>query len=249
MLNFIIYEKSEKLRDRYFSVIDKFIGESKIAYEIIEIKKYTKEEILKLKGIDGSKIYLLDVEMPLKSGLDFAKEIRETGDWESQLIMVTSHENLRNYDYQRKILMLAFVSKLFDLEEQLLESIRIAHKILTSRESLKFQKNNEFYSIPFNEVLFIEKEQEEVYCHIETKEEKYITNKTLTGFNNLLKCDPRFIRTHRNYIINTYNIRYVDFDDLVVKFDNDKIAFVSKNYKKKLKDKLFNELKENIKTK
>jgi len=246
MLNFIIYENEEEYRDRYFSVIDKFIGESKIAYSITEIKKYTEKELAKLKGIDGSKIYLLDVEMPIKSGLDFAREIREKGDWDSQIIMITHYENLRNYDYQRKILMLAFITKLFDLETQLLESIQIAHKILTSRESLNFQKNNEFYSIPLNEVLFIEKEQEEVYCHIETKEEKYITNKTLTGFNKLLKSDPRFIRIHRNYVINTYNIRYVDFDDLIVKFDNEKIAFISKNYKKKLKDKLCRGQKERI---
>lgn len=239
MLNFIIYEDEEKYRDKYFSVIDKFIGGSKLAYEVIELKKYSKEEFKKLEKASGeSKIYILDAEVPGKSGLDFAREIRDSGDWDSQIILVTEHPDLRNYDYQRKILMLGFITKFFNMERDLLEAIEIAHNILTSREVIQFQKNGEIYRIPVKQILFIEKKQEEVYCQIHTKKESYIVNKTLIQMEKSLKNDPRFMKVHRNYIVNTYNIRKVDCDDLVIEFENEKVAFLSKNYKKKLKERL-----------
>ena len=249
MLNFIIYEDEEKFRDKYFSVIDKFIGTSKLAYDVIEIKEYQEEIIEQIEQLSGSKIFIMDVEVPGKSGLDLARQIRDSGDWDSQIIIVTSHDNLRNYDYQRKILMLAFITKFFDLEKLLLDAIRSAHNILTSRDSIQFQKNNELYRIPLNDILYIEKVPEETYCYIHTKKEEYITNKTLLQLEKEISKDPRFLKTHRNYIVNTYNIRAVDLEDLIIKFDNEKIAFVSKNYKKALKEKLCEEQlnKENIK--
>ena len=37
VINFVVYENEETYRDKYFSIIDKFIGKSKLAYEVIEI--------------------------------------------------------------------------------------------------------------------------------------------------------------------------------------------------------------------
>ena len=62
MFNFIIYEDEPIFRDKYFSVIEKFIGNSNMAYEIIEISKYTKEESMRLKNLSGNNIYILDIE-------------------------------------------------------------------------------------------------------------------------------------------------------------------------------------------
>lgn len=238
MLNFIIYESEEKYRDKYFSVIDKFIGESRLAYSVIELKMASKEEFSKLNKIGGNKIYILDVEMKEKSGLDFAKEIRERGDWESQIIIISSTKDTRSYHYQSELLIIGIINKLYDLERFLLESIKRAHNILTSHAFLQFQKNDGIYRVPLHEILFIEKKLEEVYSSIQTKTKSYVTNQTLLNLGKDLESDPRFIRVHRNYIVNTYNIRKIDFDHLIIYFDNNKKALLSKNYKKNLKDKL-----------
>lgn len=240
MLNFIIYESDEKYRDKYFSVIDKFIGESRLAYEVIEIKTSSKEEFSKLNKVSGNKIYLLDVEMKEKSGLDFAKEIRENGDWESQIIVISSNLDTRSYHYQSELLILGMINKLYDLERFLLESIKRAHSILTSHEFLQFQKNGGVYRVPLHEILYVEKKPEEVYSEVVTKTKSYITHQTLLGLEKYLKNDPRFIRVHRNYIVNTYNIRKIDFDNLTIYFDNNQKVLLSKNYKKNLKDNIKN---------
>ena len=236
MLNFIVYEHSQKYQDKYFSVIDRFIGKSKLAYHIIELgheKDYTVDS---LKAIPGYKIYILSAESPEKSGLDFAKEIRDSGDWDSQMILVSEHEDLRNYDYQRKILMLAFINKFFDLDAMLLEAIQIAHNILTRRQCIQFSKKNGIYRIPLSEISQFKKEEEESRCYIEAKDGLYITDKTLTQMEKDVQEDPRFIRTHRNHIVNAYNIRAVDFDNNLIQLDNNNTAEISKNYKKSLKE-------------
>lgn len=238
MINFIIYEDEEIFRDKYFSIIDKFIGESKLAHEIIELKSYSEKELKKLEKINGNKIYILDIEVPGKSGLDFAREIRNSGDWNSQIIIVTSHDNLKNFDYQSQLLMLAFISKFYTLEAKLLEAIKIAYKILTSRESIEFSKGSKIFRVPKDEILFIEKDFDEQQCFSVEKEDRELTNKTLIQWKKELEDDPRFERTHRNYIVNVHNIRAVDYEKGEIYFENNNTALLSRNYKANLKKKL-----------
>lgn len=246
MFNFVIYEDEPRFRDKYFSIIENFIGNSKLAYEIIEIPRHTKEIEEQLKNLSGNNIFILDIEVPGKSGLDLAREIRHNGDWKSQIIIVTSHDDLKNFDYQSSMLMLAFITKFFNLEQELQKAISIAHKILTTNDTIKFQKGSKVYNIPIDDILYLEKKQEEVYAKIITKDKEYITDKTLVQWEKDLK-DPRFIRTHRNFIVNTYKIRKFDFDREEIGFENKKAALLSRNYKKELKaiTGFFDENKEN----
>ncbi len=246
MLNFIIYEDDEQFRDKYFSVIDKFIGASNLAYEIIELKDYSKEERRKLKKVSGRKIYILDIVVPGKSGLDFAKEIRESGDWQSQIIIVTSHEDLKNFDYQCSLLMLAFITKYYDLENHLFAAIKRAYDIVTIDDCIQFQKSGIVYQIPKRDVLYIEKEYNETLCYVVTAKDKILTSHTLIQWKNKLAKDPNFRKTHRNYIINMRNARVFDFDKNEISFENKKVALLSRNYKKDIKETLKRSAQENL---
>lgn len=236
MLNFIIYEDETKFVEKYYFVIKKFIGNSNLAYRIIPISKYTREESIRIKNLDGNNIYILDIEVPGKSGLDLAREIRNNGDWKSQIIIVTSHEDLKNFDYQSSMLMLAFISKFYNLEGALYRTIRQAHKILTTNKTITFEKNSKIYNIPVGDILFFEKKEEEIYASIVTKDNVYLTDKTLKKWEEELKNDPRFIKTFRTYIVNSYNIRKIDFDKEELIFENNKKALLSRTYKPKIKD-------------
>lgn len=238
MLNFIIYEDEEKFRDKYFSIIDRFIGDSNLAYEIIELKQYSPEEIKKLESVSGSKIYILDIEVPGKSGLDFAREIRSSGDWNSQIIIVTTHDELQNFDYQSEMLMLAFISKFYNLEEILLNKIRKAHSILTSKDIVQYQKDNQVFNFQKEDILFFEKEYDEIVATIHTKNGSHLTSKTLIKWCKEISNDPRFQKTFRTHIVNTYNVKSIDYEKGEIYFENGKIALLSKNYKKVLKDKI-----------
>jgi len=236
MFNFIIYEDEPIFRDKYFAIIEKFIGESNLAYDVIEIPRYSEKNYEKMINISGNNIYILDIEVPGKSGLDLAREIRNTGDWKSQIIIVTSHEDLKNFDYQSSMLMLAFITKFYDLERKLYIAINKAYKILTTNEVINFKKDSKIYNIPIDDIWYFDKLEEETYAIVFTRDESYLTDKTLKSWEIELQDDPRFIRTFRNYIVNIYNMRKIDLDKEEIYFENDRKALLSRRYKKKLKE-------------
>lgn len=236
MFNFIVYEDEEKFREKYHYIILKFIGDSNLAYKIIDISKYTKQEAERIKNLSGNNIYILDIEVPGKSGLDLAREIRHNGDWKSQIIIVTSHDDLKNFDYQSSMLMLAFITKYYDLEMKLYKMLGRAHKILTSNELINFKSDSKIYNIPINDVLYFEKVEYETNAVIVTKDNTYLTDKILKKWEEELRNDPRFVRTFKNCIVNVYNIRKIDLNRDEITFENNKRVLLSRNYKKKIKE-------------
>lgn len=236
MINYIIYEDEREYRKQYISVILKLRGKGQEGYRIIEIDHYDEEIRQELNDIIGKKIFLLDIEVPGKSGLDLARQIRREGDWESQLIVVTTHEQLRGASFAGRLLMLDFVSKYDDCENNLKESLVVAFDILTKHKSLKFLIEGELYQIPYNDILYIEKKQEENACTIITRKEEIDVKESIGKINE--KLDSRFYRSHRSCIVNMHNITSVDFNNSIIKFGRKEINLLSRDKKKDLKDKL-----------
>ena len=245
MINFIIYEDEKEFRELYISVILKIIGSSNNAYKIIEIDKYDKNTISKIDKLVGKNIYILDIEVPGKSGLDLAREIRTNGDWQSQMIVVTSHEQMKTPTLTSKMLMLDFISKYYDMEKSLKDSIKLSLDILNSNRSLNFQFNGELYQIPYNDILFIEKNVDNQYSTIVTKNDNIETKKLIGTIENELIDDKRFFRTHRSCIVNLDNITSVELRDNIIHFGNKETNLLSREKKSELKQILGNKKEEN----
>ena len=214
MINYIIYEDEEEYRKKYISIILKLRGKEQEGYRIIELEKYNEETKRQLDNILGKKIYIFDIEVPGKSGLDLAKEIREEGDWESQIIVVTTHEHLRTTSFTSRLLMLDFVSKYYDCENRLKESLIVAFDILTKYKALTFMTEGEIYQIPYRDILYIEKSIKEIA--------------TMMG------CNQKEVKQRVEYVIKVLNKqlkdRYKDPEDSKV-LTKKKLKKVKKNSK------------------
>lgn len=236
MINFILYEDEEKFRDLYFSIIDNYFKNSKIAYEINELSKYDETSLDKLNKIGDNRVYILDIEVPGKSGLDFARDIRNSGDYRSQIIIVTTHDNLKDYDMLSEMLTLAFISKFYDIKSILTDKIKKAYEILTSDKILEFQRKGRIYQVPINEILYIEKQFNEDGVIIVTKNDRYKTNFLISEIEEKLNYDPRFYRVNRACVINLNKVRMYDRDQEVIEFtDNEYVDIISKAKKGELK--------------
>ena len=236
MINYIIYEDEEEYRKKYISIILKLRGKEQEGYRIIELEKYDEDTKRQLDNILGKKIYIFDIEVPGKSGLDLAKEIREEGDWESQIIVVTTHEHLRTTSFTSRLLMLDFVSKYYDCENRLKESLIVAFDILTKYKALTFMTEGEIYQIPYRDILYIEKSIKENGCIIVTKKERIEVKEPLAKLEERL--DSRFYKTHRRCIVNLHNVKRFDFNLGIIKFEEQEIDMLARNNRKDLKDKL-----------
>lgn len=235
MINFIIYEDEKVYRDLYISIILKLIGSMQYAYKITEIDKYDKNTMSKIKKLVGKKIFILDIEVPGKSGLDLAREIRNSGDWNSQMIVATTHEQLKNSALTSRMLMLDFITKYFDLENSLKECLELSLNIVGNHASLNFQYNGELYQIPYDDILYIEKNVDDPYSTIVTKESKLEIKKMIGALENDLKDDRRFFRTHRSCIVNLDNITSIELKNSVIWFDDKSTGLLSRDKKAKLK--------------
>lgn len=238
MVNFILYEDSKEFRKMYSEIIFKVLGEANDAYRIIEIPKYTDTTMSKLKNIIGKKIYIMDIEVPGKSGLDLARDIRATGDWNSQLIIVTSHDKMISWNFHKRMLMLDLISKFYDCEENLRESIKLAYEIQTSDDAFKFQQGGELYRIPYQDIMYIEKSPDSYYATIVTREEEIELAQDLSTIMSQLGKDPRFFRSHRSCIVNIFNIKSVELANGVIKFENKETNLLSRSKKRELKEKM-----------
>lgn len=238
MVNFVIYEDNEMIRKNYVKVIHKFMGKSDVLYKTYQFSSYDNNVKSFIKDNVGHNIYILDIEVPGKSGLDLAREIRASGDAESQLIIVTAHKELLDNTFSNRSLVLNFVSKYDNCEEHLLSALTNAYTMATRYKSYVFKNEGELYRIPYDDILFFETEPRYGKVKIVTKNQQFSLKKTISSILEELN-DPRFMKTHKSCIINLYNIEKIDLIDLVIYFNNSvETALLSRNYKKELQSRL-----------
>lgn len=237
-MNFIIYEDEKEYSERYKNVIYKLLGPTTLNYKIIEINEYNDENKEKLDNIEGNKVYILDIEVNGKNGLELARKIRKKGDWISPIIIVTSHEEFKNVGYTGKILMLNFISKNQKLEKDLYDSLEVALEINMANKSLCYTNKGELYHIPYQDILYIEKSLNDNICNVVTKNNTYNIRKTIIDLEKQLSDDINFVKTHRSCIVNIKNIKYVDFEQNKITFINKEIDLLSRAHKKKLKERM-----------
>lgn len=237
-MNFIIYEDNKKWQQLYKNSILKLIGNTNDKYNIEIMEKFEEKRFKEINQVLGKKIYLLDLEVPGKDGLDFAREIRKNGDWYSPIIIITSHECFKNEGYTSKILMLDFIVKKENIQNQLIESIKIALEINKEKESFNFTFNNEYYQIPYDDIYYFEKNLNDNYTTIVTKNQSYKIKESITKLTNQLHEFPNFFKSHQSCIVNLKNIEKVDFTNNIIYFSNCHTSLLSRGSKKELKNKL-----------
>lgn len=238
MINFIIYEDKEVIRKKYINIINKFMCGNDVSYKIHQYERYSK--LLKefITNNTGNNIYILDIEVPGKSGLDLAREIRMAGDYDSQLLVVTGHKELLENNFVNRSLVLNFISKYDNCEENLLRALTDAYINQTKYKAFVFKSDGELYRIPYDDIYYFETSTENGCVNIHTKTRILVVKKTISSILNNLG-DHRFMKTHKSCIVNLYNIEKVNLTNLIIYFpNNQKTNLLSRNYKRELQERI-----------
>lgn len=239
MTSFIIYERDKELRNLYIKVIRKFLYTSLDYYEIFEFDKITpkmKNKISKMKGI---KIFIIDIDTPGPSALDFARKLREEGDFTSQIILLTRKDKNIVIDELYNILFLDFIHIDDELVTLLFRSLKDAYKIVTRHSVYTFSIFDEIYRISYNDIYFIKKNLNDDSVTIYTKDDTYLNYITVKGIESILSNDARFFKVHRSCIVNLYNVSSYDRKTNTIIFSNGlQTCSISKTFKAKLTQRL-----------
>ena len=233
MINFIIYETDEKRRNKYELAILNFIGIREEKFKIFNYFDYKEIN-------ETNNIYIIS-EHNIKNALKIVSEIRNNDDWNSQIIVISEFDNTNLKLLINQLLVLDYVYINGDYTSRLKKDLYIAYKILTKDKTLSFCSNSEVNKIPYNNVLYIEKNNNQNYCTIYGKDNEYIIKNTI---NNLEKELDRayFLKTHRSCIVNLYNVEHYNSSENIIYFiDGKRIDLVSRDKRKILKSRLIEE--------
>ena len=236
-MNFIIYEDEKYFCELYKSVIHKFMGKNDDHYKIYLFKEYSETMMEFIKKLSGQNIYILDIEVKGKSGLDLAREIRTLKrTLDDQIIIATAHQDLMENAYHKKLLMVDFISKFDSLEEKLLLCFRESYVTFNENKFLSYKQEGEIIRVPYKDILFIEKDKYEDCLYIEISNDRYKYKGNIAKLEKILKEDKRFFRSHRSCIVNVYKITKLNTSIPIIWFNNKYTNCLSRDKKKELEE-------------
>ena len=232
MINVIICDDNEKDRKLIQNITKSFMKTNKKESKRYAYADYNKSFYDTLDANIPSKIYLLDIETPTKSGIDVAREIRRK-DLDSVIIFLTAHEELGNIVLKNELLFLSFINKFDDLENKLNKSFKKALELLNQKNVIRIEDRSTIYTINIKDILYITKESFERKTIIKTDYMEFKLNNSLNEIISML--DDRFVQTHRACYINTDRAVKIDKKKKTITFDNNEtIDLLSDKYKKRL---------------
>ncbi|SFD28737.1 LytR/AlgR family response regulator transcription factor [Flavobacterium phragmitis] len=185
-------------------------------------------------------IIIIDVFLDGKpDGITFAESINIIPNASKPFVFLTSSNDRQIFERAKLTKPFSFLMKPFN-ELEILYAIEMAvekfyeqtnvflseeQNTVISNDSLFIKKKNSLKKVALEDILYIE--VEERYCNIITEKEKFVILISLTKISELLD-KSKFIKTHRNTIVNSAKIEEI--------FPADNLIILKGNYRINLSD-------------
>ena len=217
-------------------IIDFMKKHNHIEYKIHNFSGYGKafEEVVASEN--SFKVYFLDIETKKGSGLDATRLIREKyDDWDSIIIIVTTHEEFRYEALGDRLYLFDFLNKLDNFDKMLNEDLtNVLKKYNQNSNSIVVEYDHAIHKIELRDIICIEKQIDSKKCIITTTYGDKTVQSSLNDLYTVL--DNNFMKVSRSLIINTKKIESYDSKNNTLYFTNgNKTNLVSREYKKELK--------------
>lgn len=233
MINFIICDDKKEFIDEIVNVIDTVMMQNNEAYQKHIYSEYNDEFLHVIKCNLSWKIYILDIEVKDKSGIDMARKIREN-DIESMIVFITAYYKKYIQDILKsKFMFLDFINKKNDYKTELATTIKYALQNIKKKNIIRFKSSGIIYTLCTKDILYIFRDKDRK-CTIKTTSNEFTVLKTLVQLYDLL--DETFAYAHRACIVNLDRIKIYDKKNHIITFDNDETTdLVSNRFRMKCK--------------
>ena len=232
MINFIISDeyndavKTKTIIENYMMNFD-----IEVRYHLFSIEDNLKEKINRIKGF---KVYIIDNYKEF--GIEYAEYIRsELDDWNSIIILVTKHSEIKNeYYIGRKLFLFDCIIKDYFFEKILREDLVHLKKYYDNREKcLSFESERTIKKLDFKNIEMITKEKDSKKCIIKSSLGSYYASESLKEVCKRL--DNRFIKINRSCIVNGDKVVEYDQSSNKITLKNGSISYdISRDNKKNI---------------
>ncbi|HEL1350844.1 TPA: response regulator transcription factor [Streptococcus equi subsp. zooepidemicus] len=177
-------------------------------------------------------LFFLDIQIrnDEKKGLAVAREIRKRDPY-ALIVFVTTHSELMPVSFRYQVSALDFIDKELSMKHF---SDRIERAIIYSCEEQENVTSEGLFifvtakaqvQVPFSSLLFIETSSTPHKLILHSQNERI----EFYGFlSEVLKQDSRLVQCHRSYVINPYNVSFLDRDKRLLYFKNGQSCMVSR---------------------
>lgn len=170
-------------------------------------------------------LIFMDIEMPVKSGIDVIEEMDTVNRTKNVILitaydhMVLKHLNCAPFLFIRKENMETDIPRAID---------RYVRQLKRNREIVEFVVNGKVYQVKEEEILYFEKYRQYITA-IRTKDEAIRIRGSMQDYENRLS-GKGFVRSHVGYLVNLRHCCSIEKDCLVL--DNGKKIPISRERKK-----------------
>lgn len=232
MYNIVICDDDLVFIDRISNLLNQFTSQQGIH---VKQKVYDSGTLL-IDDVERGlfyDIYILDIEMPLLSGTDIAKKIRQYSS-EAIIIFVTSHMQYALVSFEYRIFR--YIPKL-KLDEQLPLALNAAFAVLGCQEGKYYYVSNMKRSqkVFFKDIIYVYKDEKNSIFVTDASEIK-VRETLMDVYNKLSKDD--FIQIDRCYIANIQYIYKIDGVEKTILLRNNIKLNIAKNRVQEVKRKL-----------
>ncbi len=175
-------------------------------------------------------LYLLDVLMPGKSGIEGAADLQKLKD-DPVIVFITSSLDSAIEGYQVNAAGFLLKPVLQDKFDETLERVFEQH-LRDKTAVLSLIHNRVPISIPVSQILFLESQLHQTYIYLANGRTLSFSQK-LNWFEELLGGYPSFIRCHQSYLVNLSFV--TDLDGASFLMENRNRIPISRSYYKQCK--------------
>lgn len=236
MINFIICDDHKEFTILLKKKIKEFMSQYKeIECEYHIFYGYGTEFEKMVQSENTFKVYFLDIETKKGSGLDATRIIREKyDDWNSIIMIVTSHEEFRFEALGNRLDLFDFLNKLSSFDSHLEQDLKnVLKKYKKISNSITLEYDRAIHKVELRDIIFIEKEIESKKCIVVTTYGMKHVQCSLNEINEKLNED--FMKVSRSLIVNRKKIKGFDSKTNTIYFIKEyESNLVSRKRKKEL---------------
>ena len=225
MIELIIFEQDEFLKNRIKNTIYKFFGSKEDDFKIINYNQARKNQ--------HQKVYILSSDN-FNDVIEIAKLIRNNNDFNS-IIIILSY--IKKEELNNDLLVLSYINYDHNMFSKLEKALNKAYNILIENNTFNFIHDRTIYRIPLNDILYIEKENNSNKCILHTKSKVYYINYSIKRFEKSVSC-LKFMKVHRSCIVNLDNVIKYNIINNTLYFENGKTNLITREKRTLLKENL-----------
>ena len=231
MLKIAVCDDSPDFLQLAVDMVERWTEQSRIQTEIYRFDN--GDALLAKNAVTHMDIIFLDIIMPLQSGIDTAKELRQS-DNAARIIFLTSSPEfaLESYEVKAQGYLLKPVTY-----EKIKETLdECSHGLETESENIVLKTAFGYQKLYFHDIEYLEAQNKKVIFYLRTGKTVEATE-SLHSLEERLSINDGFFKCHRSYLVYIPNVDHFSMTEIATK--SGRCVPIARGYGKAFKDAYF----------